>query len=478
MNENLKDQDILLVKEKGSNELKAAKMDKDGKVKQAKPEGENPDFLKIDKHGNLLENFFENFMRQVKNPTHFEFFRVPTEKFNEVIQQLQEAFKNPEKPENKEFLDLHRIDPEDFLKKQAQGQGKKTSQTQTPENRYAIDPNLVDWNKLEKFGITRETLEKTGIAKDGTNNLDKLLNYGKTNLLPVSMKFETETLHSDARFSLRKQEDGTFVPSVHLIRNMPDLEHPYFGVKFTAEDKLNMLATGNLGRVIEAEFRPGEKTPVLLSLDRQTNELVAFRTDRVNVPEKIKGVELSEQQRKELSEGKAVHLGNMISKYGKEFSASVQFNADKRNFEFLFDSDRIQSQKQENRQTDVQKTFRGKELTNDQRNSLREGKTVHIDGLIDKKGKAYSGYITLNQETGKTDFMFPWQYKDALAGGKVVPDDRSKTQVAVNSEGKTNEATKKLKEPLKQGQTKPDEKQAETQAAKQEQKPKGKKMKI
>jgi hypothetical protein len=41
MNEHLKDQDVLLVREKGSNELSVAKMDKDGKVKQVKPDSEN-----------------------------------------------------------------------------------------------------------------------------------------------------------------------------------------------------------------------------------------------------------------------------------------------------------------------------------------------------------------------------------------------------------------------------------------------------
>jgi hypothetical protein len=132
-------------------------------------------------------------------------------------------------------------------------------------------------------------------------------------------------------------------------------------------------------------------------------------------------VELSEQQRKDLSEGKAVHLDNMMSKNGKEFSASIQFNADKRSFEFLFDNKKKQEQKQENEQKDVQKTFRGKELTREQRDSLREGKTIHVDGLVDKKGKGYSGYITLNKETGKTDFMFPKQYKDALEPAKLFP---------------------------------------------------------
>jgi hypothetical protein len=114
MSEKLKDRDVLLVKEKSSNELKVVSgMEKNGKLKTVKPTAENePDFLKIDKHGNVLENFFENFMRQAKDPTHFHFFRAPLEKLREIIEKLQEAFKSPDKPENKELIDMHRVEPE------------------------------------------------------------------------------------------------------------------------------------------------------------------------------------------------------------------------------------------------------------------------------------------------------------------------------------------------------------------------------
>ena len=158
----------------------------------------------------------------------------------------------------------------------------------------------------------------------------------------------------------------------------------------------------------------------------------------------------------------------MTSKNDTNFSAYLQFNADKRGLEFRFDNDKKQeqNQKQDNTQNDVPKTFRKKELTEDQRDSSREGKTVYVDGLLDKNNKKYSGYITYNNESGKFDFMFPKDYKEALAAGKVVPDDRHKTQVAVNSEGKTSEATKNLKEPLAQGQTQPTEKQAEKEEQK------------
>ena len=302
MNEKLKDQDVLLVKEKGSNELQTAKMDKAGNISTAKPDERNPDFLKIDRGGNVFENFFENFSRQVKDPTRFEFFRVPAEMFQEAVQKLQEAFSDPDKPENREFIETHRVEA-------------------PTKKEYAINPDHINWEKFERYGITREGLEKSG-------NLDKLLDYQKTDLMPVSIKFDDETLRSDARFSLRKQEDGTFSPAVHLIRHKPDLERPYFGINFSYEDKQNLLTTGNLGRIAEAEFKQGEKTPILLSLDRQTNELIAFRKEWLKVPDTYKGVTLNEEQKQKLGEGKAVHIEGMTAKNGNPFSADVQFNAD------------------------------------------------------------------------------------------------------------------------------------------------------
>jgi hypothetical protein len=478
MDKKLKDQDVLLFKEKGSNELHAVNTDKNGKVKSSKLDGsENPDFLKIDKNGNTLENFFENFNRQIKDPTKFEFFRVPMEKFQEVVQKLQEAFKSPNKPENKDFLDVHRINPEDVLKKQAKEQGQTQSQTAAEAKTYAISPDLVDWQKFEQIGITRENLEKTG-------NLDRMLNYQKTNLVTIPVKvFDDKTQYTDARLSLRTQEDGTFTPAIHLIRNKPELERPYFGVEFTKEDKENLLKTGNLGRIAEAEYRPGEKTPVFLSIDRLTNELVAVKASSVKVPDTYQGVSLNKQQQDDLISGKAVYLKDMKNSKGELYSGNIQYNADKRYFAKVTDFSQMQhqtrtySQKQNNDPGDAPKTFRKKELTTDHRDSLREGKTVYVDGLVDKKGKAYSGYITMNGETGKLDFMFSKDYKDALAAGKVIPDDRHKVQVAKNNNGNTTEATKNIKEPLDKGQTQPSEKQAAKQEEKKEvKKSKGVKM--
>jgi hypothetical protein len=485
MDEKLKDRDVLLVREKGSNDLKVAEVDKDGKVKQSKPdEGENPDLLKIDKNGNILENFFENFMRQVKDPTRFEFFRVPAEKVKEIVRKLQEAFKNPGKSKNKEFINLYRIDPEDFLKKQGREQGQTQSQPQEQmqmsEKNYAVNPNLVQWEKFEKFGITREGLEKSG-------NLDKLLNYDKTGLTPVVMHFEGETLRSDARFSLKKTEDGSFAPAVHLIRKEPELERPYFGVKFTEEDKRNLLTTGNLGRVVEAEFKPGEKTPVLLSLDRQTNELVVFRKEWLKVPDAYKGVQLNEEQKQKLENGEKVKIEGMTSAKGKKFDGEVQFNADKRYFELIFNNDKKQNQNQNRNQANSQsetdgvripKNLLGVALSEKQQTGLKTGQTVYVSGMKDKTGQEFNAYVKVNFEKNKLDFTKYNPDKAKKQATEVTPDNAHKTQVAKNNEGKTTEATKNVKEPLKQGQTQPAEKQAEKQAAGQEKPKKSKGVKM
>jgi hypothetical protein len=337
MDNHLKDdQDILLVKEKGNNELRVPNIDKNGEVYAPEiKNGTSPDFLKIDKNGTVVGSFFENFMRQVKDPTHFEFFKAPEWNLKETTQNLQAAFQNPDDPKNSAFIDMHRVDPAEYLNKGQEQQQSKSSQ-QSP----AINPDLVNWDKFEHFGITREMLEKSG-------EMDKLLDYRKTNLMPVNVRFDDDMapLRTDARFALRKDEDGTFSPVAHPIRHKPELERPYFGVTFTDEDKRNLLTTGNLGRIVEAEFKKGEKTPVLLSLDKQTNELVAYRKDWLKVPETYKGVELNGEQKRQLGEGKAVNVEEMTSSKGTKFSAEVQFNADKRYFELLFNNDQKQTQK-------------------------------------------------------------------------------------------------------------------------------------
>ncbi len=81
MDEKIKDQEVLLVKEQKDENLKAvAGTDEKGGQKTFPPTADHEQsFLKFDKHSNALENFLSNFMRQFKHPTPLNFFKVPFE---------------------------------------------------------------------------------------------------------------------------------------------------------------------------------------------------------------------------------------------------------------------------------------------------------------------------------------------------------------------------------------------------------------
>ncbi|WP_291528620.1 DUF3945 domain-containing protein [Bacteroides sp. UBA939] len=457
MDRDLKDQEVLLVVEKDGNDLKAVTgLDEDGTPKTVKPEAKNePEFLKVDKHGDVLENFFENFMRQAKDPTHFYFFTVPLGKMENMVAGLQELLKNPDNPANKRMLDEHRLMPEDFA----------------PKPYQAIDESRIDWEQLKGIGVTREQLVKSG-------SLDKMLNWQKSPVLfPIEGDINGVRIQTDARLSFRENAEGELSLRVHSVRQQPELDNALYGTQLTEADKKNLLETGNAGRLIE--FNVGkddagnDKTiNAYVSVDKLTNELVVLNANKIKIPDELKGVKLSEQQKLELREGKGVYIENMLSKNLKPFNATVQVNADKRGLEFYFPETQRQVQNQNERikQGEAPNSFRKVKLSEDQKASLKDGYSVYVSGMKDKKGRSYSGYMTLNKERGEINFMFPGLYKEALKRGLVTPDSRHKVQVAANNEGAKTEVNKKVDEPMKKGQSQPTEKQQEKQEKKEEQK--------
>ena len=461
--------DILLVLDKEKMKIQAVKsIDENGKMETVDPTKKNQNqFMRVDKSGDFFSNFFSNFFSQLKNPTNFSFFKVPTPIAVEKAQEMQKQVDKPT-PEGEKIMKEHEVKIEQQSdKKQVNQNNMATTETTQQASEYRYKPEQIDWDTMTNLGLSKEYLEKR-------NLLEPLLKGYKTNeLLPIGVNLGGTILRTDARLSLQQAEDGKVVVGIHGIKKEPNLHFEFFGHKFTDEDKKNLLERGNMGRVVDLKnSKTGELMPSIISIDRLTNDVIALRTDFIKIPDEIKGIKLNEEQKQTLLEGKPLYLEGMISTKGTEFSATVQFNADKRYVEFLFDRNNSNRQtqsngqnneqsKQQNQTQEVPKTFRGKELTDEQHKDFKNGQTIYIDGLKDKKGQPYQGYITFNKENGKTNFEFPNQYKE-----RIKPTEAHKTQTAVNSEGKTNEATKNIKEPLKSGQQTPKNKQQQEQQEK------------
>ncbi|MCL7987417.1 DUF3945 domain-containing protein [Sphingobacterium sp. lm-10] len=440
--------DVLLVMDKEKKKIQAVTgVDENGNLKTVDANKKNQSqFMRVDRAGDLFTNFFSNFWRQLKDPTHLSFFKVPAKEAVETAKEMQKQVNAPTK-EGEAVIAKHEVKEP---KEQQQETNKDVEAPQaTPETQQAPEKSEyrykaedVDWNYLAQFGINKERLEKDG-------QLDLLLKGYKANkVYPTSVNFGAVIMRSDARLGFQDGEDGKPVLMMYGVRHEPNLKAPFFGHEFTKEDRENLLKTGNMGRVVELTNRKtGEKIPSIISIDHLTNEVIAFRQDRIKVPDEIKGVKLTEDQKRDLKDGKAIYLEGLDFKNSTNKNAHVQFNADKKYTEFLF-GDKAPKQAQEN----DPKYYRGKTFSDEQYKQLTEGKTLYISDFKDGRGNAYKGYVTLNKETG--DYNFNFKNPNALKN-KAQPAEAHKTQVAVNSNGKTSEATKHVNEPLKPEQQTP-----------------------
>ena len=434
-------------------------IDEKGKLKTAPAEEANQgDFLKFNSRDGLLKNFMENFLKQFNEPKRFGLYKVLADNVEQGVANLKTMLQNKQNPDNQQKIKDIQLDFEDYLPQQ--------------KNATAINPDRVDWKMLETLGLSKEKLEQNG-------ELDKMLNWQKTNLLPIAIPVGETTIHTEARLAFRTDEEGKISLAVHSLRKEPQLDFPYMGHKFSNEEKETLLATGNLGKTIEVTPKSGEPFSAYVSIDPQTNEVIALRADRVSIPKEIKGVNLSDQQYKDLIEGKAVKVEGMTSKNGKSFDATLQVNAEKKGIEFIFgDKKSLQERKaqhQEQKQGGIPRKLCGLTLSDKQRESLNAGSTLYLKNMVDKEGNLFNAYVRMDKEQNRPRF-YKWNPDKKQEAGKekvVAVAEEHKTQVAVNNHGKTNEATKDLKEPLKSQQTQP----TEAQQAKQEQKAKrGRKM--
>ena len=481
MDEKLNPKDkVLLMRDEGEgNKLKVVKgIDKKGKIDAIDPmKAKQGDFIKIDKHADPIENFFKNFFNQAKNPSHTGFYAVTVDMLDKILHIKEED------------LQKYRINPKDYMNQQEQSTKESEKQVQIEKKEEKMDTTTEQKTEFKQFDTNRipeSEYQKYGIKPENLEGELKAMRYGykSPHLVDINPKIEGVVYPMKARLSLEEQPDGSlkFVP--HPQQQQVDLEKPFQGIMLPNDVKENLLATGNSGRVVELEPRPGEKVPSLISIDKLTNRLEAVPLDKLTVSQNLKGAELSPEQQQALKEGKKILVEGMTSKKTigtdnpRKFDAYVQFNAAKGGYDFSYDgldrnkyqqnNKQEQSQNQEQNQVRIPKKLLGVDLNEKQQNSLREGKSVYVQGMLkDAKGEPFNAYVKVNNEKGKLDF-FKWNPDRAKKqGADVKVAEGNKTQVAVNSQGKTNEATKYSKKPLKKGQQNPTENHAKEQKQQQ-----------
>ena len=512
------EKDVLVVRDEKTGEISVVTgLNADGTPKRTPAKAENAQsFLQFDRHGDVLDNFFKNFFRQCKEPSRFGFYRIAADQAENLLEVMKQLLKDPEA--NKELLAPHKVDTSGYEKKvqeemaaqqtekqepqkqenmeQQKEQQESPQQTQGKRGYQPIDESKINWQELEdRWGVKRDDLEKSG-------DLTKMLHYGKSDLVKVKPTFGGESFELDARLSFKKDGEGNVSLVPHFIRKEQKLDE-YKEHKFSDDDRKNLRETGNLGRVVDIEDREtGEIIPSYISIDRKTNEITDIPANKVRIPERIGKTEITKQEQDMLRAGLPVRDKLIERNDGRKFVTTLQVNVEQRGVEFVPGTGRSPRavQTQENKEKQAQGTentantnkeqrrntwtnadgsirpiskWSGVDFTEQQKADYVAGKAVKLENVTDKQGFHATMYIKFNPEKGR-----PYRYDTNPDNAqKVAPSNESRTQVAVNSEGKTNEATKNLKEPLRKGQTAPkDTAQQQQQEKPQKRNNKGMKM--
>ncbi|MCS2422285.1 DUF3945 domain-containing protein [Bacteroides fragilis] len=455
---------LLVVAKTDNNQLKVVHKSsaKTGIMKSLLPSIENlEDFMKIEKHSNMLETFFTNFMHQCKNPTDFRFYHLPAALLDK-LDILQDMLKSPE--ENKDFLAQYEVKPEDYIKPEQQVEQKTGTEPELPKEQPNSLENRIDWEQLARLGINRESLEQSG-------DLKAILSGNKSGLVAIDTQVEGIPISTQGRIYFQEGENGKLDLKIDCCRREPVLDLPFHGTLLSEEAQKNILANGNAGHPVNLSLKEGETTACLVSLDKLTNNLVAVPVNDILIPHEIKGVTLTPELQKQLTEGGKVLVEGMTSQWNTLFDGYIQYNAAKEKLDFTFDGlDRNRYKAQTQQQMADQKIFipkklLGAELTPEQQKKFREGGTIYVQGMKDKQGQPFNAYVKMNFDKAKPEF-FKWNPdKTRSAAKEVTPTAEHKTQVAVNN-GATDETTKNVKEPLKANAQQP----VQTQVAKGEKK--------
>lgn len=335
---------------------------------------------------------------------------------------------------------------------------------------------------------------------EASGDLEKMLGYGKSALVTVTPLIAGERFEIEARLSFKEMPDGSIGIVPHTIRKEPRLDEKFMEHEFTPKDKESLKKTGNMGRVVElVDKETGEIIPSYISINRQTNEIEAIPVKDVPVTTRIGQTEFTEHEIAELVAGRALPNKEIVLSEKRKFTATLQVNVERRGVEFVpKPKQNGQNRRQRNGQATGQtaqqparpvptaqaaggqtatgtdgeqkpkvykfqwldengnirapKTMGGIPLTQQQQQNFTAGNAILVkDMKRDGKGEPFTAYVKFSFEAGK-----PKYYRNNPdVAQEITPASESRTQVAVNTHGNTNEATRHLNQPLRQGQTAP-----------------------
>lgn len=167
--------------------------------------------------------------------------------------------------------------------------------------------NEIPYQEFAKLGYTREM-----ISDLSRKDLEQLLSGRRTSLLPIHhIEGFNKEFDIKAKFSLKRNDDGTVSLKIHPVRENIDNN-----INLTTHE-LNKVKEGNV------ILKKIENEKYMIQLDKENNELMKVKAKDIMIPRNIGNIELSSTQREHLKRGNPI----MLEDTGYKIAVSIDLNS-------------------------------------------------------------------------------------------------------------------------------------------------------
>ena len=179
------------------------------------------------------------------------------------------------------------------------------------------------------------------------------------------------------------------------------------GVELTKQ-QIEDLNAGKAIFVEDMQRKDGELFSSYVKLDEATGRpnYTRYNPDspegarEIYIPKEIGGVKLTAEEQKDLREGRAIFLNDMVNNRGEEFSSFIKADLETGRLMYSRTPDGFE----ERAKFEIPKEIFGAKLSGQQRADLQSGKSVLVEGMKGFDGKSISQYVKLNSNQNKLDF--------------------------------------------------------------------------
>ena len=166
----------------------------------------------------------------------------------------------------------------------------------------------VLYEQFAQLGLDKKAVQ----MRFSMDDFERLQNGEKTSLKTINVSTKDLNFDLDAKFSMRKTEDGTFSLRVHTLKNEVATQY-----KFTENDMQRLKENDAIVKIDDST-----KTPYLYQLDNQIKEIMRIEVSKIHVPDFIQDIQLSQNQKELLRQGNAIEL----QKEGQKLAVKLDLN--------------------------------------------------------------------------------------------------------------------------------------------------------